>query len=247
METRRPAASSVRRFIGTFAGSDSDGIGRKVLFIVKSMQDSCQAVHSGLSRPNHWHSEASALASTVTWLENARHLAVERPRPRVTAKGRVWPMLMAPAEEAGGYVQNTKEEAAAEASVGASGSGAIQSSSPEQPYVKKRPTNVRPGHHRFCRVVLLRTTTFFQSNRCSPLPNLSGTEALCADDDQLAACGRTPSRLQSGGFWPAQSGTGRRNSTRERRAPDWRSPWKLADSGTGTTTAVECRKRLTAG
>jgi hypothetical protein len=53
-----------------------------------------------------------------------------------TAQGRVWPMLMAPAEEACAYVENTKEETAAEAGLGASGSGAIQSSSPEQPYIE---------------------------------------------------------------------------------------------------------------
>jgi hypothetical protein len=62
-----------------------------------------------------------------------RNVAARASNPCLTAKGRVWPMLMAPAEEACGYVQNTKEKAAAEADVGASGSGAIQSCGPEQP------------------------------------------------------------------------------------------------------------------
>ena len=78
----------------------------------------------------------SKAGKTVLALKTA--LAIARDgHPRLTAKGRVWPMLMAPAEEAGGYVQNTKEEAAAETGVGASGFGTIQSSSPEQPLHQK--------------------------------------------------------------------------------------------------------------
>jgi integrase len=51
---------------------------------------------------------------------------------------------MAPPEEAGAYVENTQEEAVAEVGLGSSGSGAIQSRGPEQPYIEKGPTNVRP-------------------------------------------------------------------------------------------------------
>jgi len=50
-------------------------------------------------------------------------------------------MPMAPAEQAGSYVAITKYEAFPEAHLGASGSGAVQSSSPAQPHIEKRPTN----------------------------------------------------------------------------------------------------------
>lgn len=56
-------------------------------------------------------------------------------------------MLMPSAEEAGVYVEITKEETAAEARPGSSRSGAVQSGSPEQPYIEERPANVRPRHH----------------------------------------------------------------------------------------------------
>ena len=45
-------------------------------------------------------------------------------------------MLIASAEKAGAYVEITKEEAAAEECPGSSGSGTVQSGSPEQSYIK---------------------------------------------------------------------------------------------------------------
>ena len=74
------------------------------------------------------------------------------------------------------------------------------------------------------------------SNRCATLLRQSTFDSR--------PCGES---LRSGGFWPAQSGTGRWHSTGERRAPDWRSPWKLADRRTGKTTAGERGKRVAAG
>src|ERR1700722_997301 len=70
-------------------------------------------------------------------------------------------MLMASAKEAGAYVEITKEEAAAEARPGSSGSGAVQSSSSQQPYIEERPANIRARHRRFCRMVLLGATLSF--------------------------------------------------------------------------------------
>jgi hypothetical protein len=54
---------------------------------------------------------------------------------------------MAPAKEAVAYVLITKKKASAEAHPGSPGSGAVKSSSAEQPHVEKRPTELRPRHY----------------------------------------------------------------------------------------------------
>ena len=77
-------------------------------------------------------------------------------------------MLMATAKELVAHVAITKKEAGAETDPCASRSRAVQSSSPEQPYIENRPTNLRPRHHRFCRVVLLSYSW-------------AGSEATCAN------------------------------------------------------------------
>ena len=54
-------------------------------------------------------------------------------------------MLMAAAEEAGVYVAITREETAPKHVLALPDLGS-PSGTPEQPYIKERPTNVRPRH-----------------------------------------------------------------------------------------------------
>ena len=95
---------------------------------------------------------------------------------------------MAPAEEAVAYVAITKEEADAEARPGASRSGAVQSSSTEQPYIEKQPTILRPRHHR---AVVLRYRIFLEQKRYAPT-TINLRLALAAGDEkwEVAVLGR---------------------------------------------------------